>query len=200
DALLGDLLLPLVSLSVAVILFEGGMNLRLVEIRDVGRVVWNLVTVGCLITWIIASTGAHYILGFTWGISFLFGALLVVTGPTVPIPLIRHIRPIGRIGPIAKWEGIVNDPIGAVLALLVYEAIRVGLRGPGTLQVLGSLFQTAAVGGMVGLAATGAMIIMLKPARLPDYLHMHASLALVLLAYTVSNVLQSESGLVAVTV
>jgi NhaP-type Na+/H+ or K+/H+ antiporter len=200
DRLLGPLLLPVVSISVAVILFEGGLNLRLSELQDTAKVVRNLVTVGCLVTWLVASTGAHYLLNLSWGLAFLFGAVLVVTGPTVTLPLIRHIRPVGRIGAVVKWEGIVNDPIGAMLAVLVYSVLRVNESGEATMQFVTGLLGTVAAGVLVGAAATALVILLLRPHWLPDYLHNHAALAVVLAAYVAANALHREAGLFAVTV
>ncbi|MDX9974935.1 MAG: cation:proton antiporter [FCB group bacterium] len=200
DALLGDLLLPVVSLSVAVILFEGGLNLRVSELQDAGRVVWNLVTIGCLVTWVIASVGAYFILDLDAGLAFLFGAVLVVTGPTVTLPLIRHIRPVGRIGAVVKWEGIVNDPIGAMLAVLVFGALRTEALDVTFMHFVGGLVGTVAAGVAVGLAATAVILFLFRPHWLPDYLHNHAALALVLTAYLAANAFRPEAGLFAVTV
>jgi NhaP-type Na+/H+ or K+/H+ antiporter len=126
DAIFGDLLLPVVSLSVAIILLEGGLNLRISELRQVGGVVGKLITIGILVTWLIGSAAAYFILDLDFALSVLLGAILVVTGPTVIIPLLRHLRPSGAVGPILKWEGITIDPIGAILAVLVFGAIIAG--------------------------------------------------------------------------
>ncbi len=126
DALLGDILLPVVSLSVAVILFEGGLSLDVAELRDIGRVFRRLMLVGIPVTWLLATAFAYLLPGLELELAILFGAILVVTGPTVIIPLLRHIRPNVRVGSAVKWEGIVNDPIGAILAVLVFETIVAG--------------------------------------------------------------------------
>ena len=126
DALFGDLLFPLVSLSVGLILFEGGLSLQSRDLRAMGASVWSLVTIGALITWAMAAWGAERILGLEPGTALLLGAILVVTGPTVVGPLLRHVRPVGTVARVAQWEGIVIDPIGAALAVLVYEALPVG--------------------------------------------------------------------------
>ncbi len=107
DEVFGDLLLPLVSMSVAVILFEGGLSLSLTDLREIGSIVRNLVTLGVLVTWVITTGAAYLILGFDFALALLLGAILVVTGPTVVIPLLRHVRPKGQIGSIVKWEGIL---------------------------------------------------------------------------------------------
>jgi NhaP-type Na+/H+ or K+/H+ antiporter len=126
NQLLGDMLLPFVSLAVALILYEGGLSLRFRELRGGGIVMWRLVTMGAAVTWALSAVAAIVLLRFSPSIAILLGAILVVTGPTVIIPLLREIRPSGRIGAILKWEGIVIDPIGAMLAVLVFEAIALG--------------------------------------------------------------------------
>jgi NhaP-type Na+/H+ or K+/H+ antiporter len=199
DNLLGDLLFPMVSLSVAIILFEGGLSLDIDELRDIGRVVRNLMTVGVLITWVGATGLAYLLLGFDLGLATLLGAILVVTGPTVIIPLMRHVRPSARVGSAIRWEGIVNDPIGAILAVLVFEVIVAS----GGQYVSGAAVGVAkAIGAGVGsgLIGAGALIFPLKRYWIPDFLQNPAALAVALTTFTVSNTLQGESGLLAVTV
>jgi NhaP-type Na+/H+ or K+/H+ antiporter len=113
DELFGDLMLPMVSLSVAVILYEGGLNLKLRELRNIGGVFVLLTTVGVAISWLTGACAAHFILGFEWPVAALLGAILVVTGPTVIGPILRHLRLRGKVGSLLKWEGIIIDPVGA---------------------------------------------------------------------------------------
>ncbi|MEZ6108449.1 MAG: cation:proton antiporter, partial [Pirellulaceae bacterium] len=115
------LLFPFVSLSVAVILFEGGLSLRFRELKEAGSGVVRLVMFGSIVSWALTSVLAWWILEFDYRLAVLLGAILVVTGPTVVQPLLRHIRPTRRVAAILKWEGIVIDPIGAMLAVLVFE-------------------------------------------------------------------------------
>jgi NhaP-type Na+/H+ or K+/H+ antiporter len=126
DQIFGDLLSPFVSISVAIILFEGGLSLRFSELREIGTVVVNLITIGILLTWALASLSAYYLLDLGLELSVLFGAILIVTGPTVIIPLLRQVRPTESVGSVLRWEGIVNDPIGAMMAVLVFEIILSG--------------------------------------------------------------------------
>jgi NhaP-type Na+/H+ or K+/H+ antiporter len=123
DIMFGDLLLPIVSLAVAIVLFEGGLHLRIEELRHTRSTIRNLITIGALVSFTIGSLAAYYILHMTLEISLLIGAILIVTGPTVIVPLLRHLRPSGQVGSILKWEGIVIDPIGAILAVLVFQVI-----------------------------------------------------------------------------
>lgn len=123
DALFGNLLQPTVSIAVAMILFEGGLTLRWREIRGVRNVVGRLVTVGALATWAMSAAAAHLVIGLSTQLSVLVGAILTVTGPTVVLPMLRHIRPTGPTGAILKWEGIVIDPVGAPLAVIAFELV-----------------------------------------------------------------------------
>lgn len=123
DAMFGELLFPMVSLAVAVILFEGSLTLRFKELTGLSAMVQRLVTVGMLASWGVATLAAHWFVGFGWQLAALFGALVVVTGPTVIIPLLRSVRPKASVATVLRWEGIVIDPIGALLAVLVYEFI-----------------------------------------------------------------------------
>ncbi len=200
DQLLGDLLAPVVSLSVAVILFEGGLSLHLKELREVGSVVRNLVSLGAVVTGIIAAGAAHIILDINLQISLLLGAILTVTGPTVIIPLLRHVRPTGQVGPILKWEGIVIDPIGAMIAVLVFEAILMGEPQHALRMALLGIAKTIIVGGITGSLAAIIMILMLRKFWVPDFLQNALALMMVVISFTISNLLQPESGLLAATV
>lgn len=116
-------LFPIVSLSVAVILFEGGLTLRFHELKEAGSGVLRLVTIGAVASWTLTSLAAVVLLGLDVRIAALVGAILVVTGPTVVAPMLRQIQPSRRIASAVKWEGIVIDPIGAILAVLVFEFV-----------------------------------------------------------------------------
>ncbi len=200
QALLGELFFPFVSLSVAIILFEGSLTLKFKEILGLQAVVRNMVSVGMLITWVITSLATRFALDLSWQISFLFGAITVVTGPTVIVPMLRTVRPTASVANILRWEGIVIDPIGASLAVLVYEFIISG-GGQGALgHTLLTFGQIVAVGVLIG--ATGGYLfgLLLRRHLLPEYLHNISALALVLGSFAASNLLQEESGLVTVTV
>ncbi|MDR8392197.1 cation:proton antiporter [Aliifodinibius sp. S!AR15-10] len=199
DILMGDLLTPFISVSVAIILFEGGLSLRFSELKDVGNVIGNLVSVGVLITWTIISISSYYIFNFGWELSILLGAILVVTGPTVVIPLLRQVRPSGQVGPILKWEGIVIDPIGAMLAVLVFEVILATSVSAATSVAIISIVKTIVFGTICGLAGAAVIYFLLKRHALPDFLQNPVSLMIVVVVFTVSNMIQHESGLWATT-
>ena len=122
---LGQLYSPLISLAVAIILFEGSSSLDVREIKDVSKSVFRIITGGAFIAWILGSLSAHYIAGLSLEVSFIIGGLFVVTGPTVIIPLLRNAKLQPRTAAVLKWEGIIVDPAGPLLALFAYEVIKV---------------------------------------------------------------------------
>ncbi len=199
DELFGELLFPIISGAVAMILFEGGMSLKFSEVRQTGHVVINLATIGALVSWLLSAAGIYFILGFDLPIALLMGAILVVTGPTVIGPLLRHVQATGRVSSIIKWESIVNDPIGALLAVLVFEAIVARGVQSATIGVVISLLETILIG--VVLAALGAaiLVILLKNYWIPDYLQNGVTLMLAIGTFTLSNMIQEEAGLFTVT-
>lgn len=200
EAVLGELLFPLVSLAVAYILYEGGLSLSVKELREVGGVVFSLTSIGVVITWVLGAIAARFLLQLSWPIAILLTAVLVVTGPTVIGPLLRQIRPKGKTMAILKWEGILIDPIGAVLAVLVFEAILSEQLQQAPLLIAQGVLLTALIGLVVGLLAAGIMWFLLSRYWVPDQLHNGVSLLFVTLAFVVSDLLHPESGLLAVTV
>lgn len=199
DQLMGDLLMPFISVSVAIILFEGGLSLRFSELENIAGVVGNLVSIGVLVTWVITAVSGYYLFHFEWELAILLGAILVVTGPTVIIPLLRQVRPSGQVGSILKWEGIVIDPIGAMLAVLVFEVILSTSLSAATSLAVMSIVKTVFFGTIVGLAGAALIYFLLKRHLLPDYLQNPVSLMVVVAVFTLSNMLQHESGLWATT-
>ena len=198
DAIFGNLLFPIISLGVAVILFEGALTLNFKEIKDHGRMVTHLVTIGTAITWACITTATFYLLDFSWEIALLFGALVVVTGPTVIVPMLRSVRPKSQLASILRWEGIIIDPIGALLAVLVFEYITVS--GDPTTHVLYALGSMLSLGLGLGAAAGYLTGQILRRNLLPHYLRNTAVLTLMLGVFVGSNLLQEESGLLTVTV
>jgi CPA1 family monovalent cation:H+ antiporter len=196
DRLFGDLLFPMVSLGVAVILFEGSLTLRVSEIKGLGSVVRNLVTIGAILNAVIIAATTHLFLDFSWEMAFLFGALVSVTGPTVIVPMLRTVRPISSLANILRWEGIIIDPLGALMAVLVFEFIVSG-QDHQALVVFGKMLL---IGGVFGAAAAYGLATLLRRHLIPEYLHNVTTLALVVGVFTGADALQNESGLLAVTV
>ncbi|MCO7208124.1 sodium:proton antiporter [Pseudoalteromonas sp. CnMc7-37] len=200
DALLGDLLFPVVSLSVAVILFEGSLTLHFRELKGIGKVVRNLCSIGMITTCLVISLSAYWILELNWRVAAVLGAVLVVTGPTVIAPLLNSMRPNQDIDRILRWEGIVIDPIGALFAVLVFEAVMLVGQGEVLSHTIIALFKTLGVGLTIGVVAGWLTTLLIRREWLPFELHKFGILALVLISFTVSNHLSHESGLLAVTV
>ncbi|MDX1670955.1 MAG: cation:proton antiporter [Balneolaceae bacterium] len=200
DELMGEALTPFVSLSVGIILFEGGLSLKFSELRNIGGTVIKLVSIGVVVTCIIASFTAYYLFGLGLELSVLLGAILVVTGPTVVIPLLRQVRPTAQLSSLLKWEGIVIDPIGALLAVLVFEVIFTTGFTEATGLAVASILKTIFFGTLLGLAGAGLIYILIKRYMLPDFLQNPVALMLVLVVFGLSHILQHESGLWATTV
>ena len=193
------LLFPIVSLCVAVILFDGGLSLRFSELKLTSRSVIRLVTIGCLISWILGTLAARLV--FTnWSLAALAGAIFTVTGPTVIGPLLRQIRPNSTVSSVAKWEGIVIDPIGALLAVLVATAVAAGSVSQAAVDVVVKIGSTVAISAVFGYLIAYSLIQLFRKHLIPDYLHNPVLLASVLVAYTISDILQPESGLATVTI
>ncbi|MDD3814629.1 MAG: sodium:proton antiporter [Desulfocapsaceae bacterium] len=200
DALFGDLLFPFISLSVAVILFEGSLTLRFHQIAGLGRVVRNMISFGVLVTWLITAAATRLVFDFPWGLALLFGAITSVTGPTVIVPMLRTVRPSAAVANILRWEGIVIDPIGATLAVLVYEFILAGSSDNALSLTLLAFARLAGIGLFIGSLSGYLYGSILRRHWLPEFLHSVTTLGLVIFAFAVSNSIQEESGLLTVTV
>jgi len=200
DQLLGDLLFPVVSLSIAIILFEGSLTLHFSEVRDVSKVVRRLVTWGALVTWGMIALASHWLIGLSAELSALFGALVVVTGPTVIVPMLRTLRATSRISNVLRWEGIIIDPIGALMAVLVYEWIISSQQGEKLAHTAFLFAEIILIGTFLGGLAAYCLAFVIRRHWLPHYLQAFGTLALVLSIFTLSNHLAHESGLLAVTV
>lgn len=196
----GEGLYYFVSLAISIILFEGGLTLKLSEIRNVGPVITKLITLGSVVTFITAGIAAHFIFGLSWQISFLFSALIIVTGPTVITPILRNIPLKKDISAVLKWEGILIDPIGALAAVLVFEFISVGDGKAYTMTALMEFGKILLFGFTFGFTFAHALTFSIKKNFIPHYLLNVVSLSVVLLVFVMSDVFAHESGLLAVVV
>ncbi|MGB5238447.1 MAG: sodium:proton antiporter [Flavobacteriaceae bacterium] len=196
----GDGLYYFVSLAIAVILFEGGLTLKRSEIRNVGPVITKLITVGTLVTFLLGGAAAHYIFELSWKISFLFSALIIVTGPTVITPILRNIPLKKDVSAVLKWEGILIDPIGALVAVLVFEFISVGEGQAYTETALIEFGKIILFGCTFGFTFAHALAFVIKRNLVPHYLLNVVSLSVVLLVFVESDLFAHESGLLAVVV
>jgi len=200
DALLGDLLFPIVNLAVAIVLFEGALTLRFRDLQYTGTALWRMLSIGVLVTWSIVTLATHSLTGLDWPLAILFGAIMVVTGPTVIRPMLRAVRPTAKVAKLLNWEGIVIDPYGALLAVVVADAIFVVGQSSSYASALLLLLKMLAVGGLSGIAFGYATSFVLQRRWIPDYLQKVVTLLTVVTLFAISNKLSHESGLIAVTV
>ena len=196
----GENLFYFVSLAIGIILFEGGLTLRRGEITKVGGVIGKLISFGSAITFVGAGVAAHYVFGLDWRISFLFSALIIVTGPTVITPILRNIPLKKHVSAVLKWEGILIDPIGALVAVLVFEFISVEGDAGYTKQALIEFGKIVLIGFSFGISAGYALYFSIKRKFIPHYLLNVVSLSIVLLVFVLSDQFAHESGLLAVVV
>jgi NhaP-type Na+/H+ or K+/H+ antiporter len=196
-----ELLFPFVSISVAVILFEGGLTLKLKEIRTLASTVRNILTIGVIVTLIGGFLAAYFIVGLDFRISFLFAALIIVSGPTVITPILRNVKPNQKINTVLKWEGILIDPLGALIAVLAYEFVRSSRpQDDYTLVALKGFFLTISTGVFIGIISAFLLYYLLGKNRLPSYLRNVVTLAIVIMGFAFSEFLMRESGLMTATV
>lgn len=200
DYLLGDLIFPFISLSVAIILFEGGLGLKFTGLKAHGAVIRNLITLGVLVSCVFISFALNFFFQLPLELAFLLGSILVVTGPTVIIPLLKQIHLKSSLAYVLRWEGIVIDPVGATLAVLIYEFIVAGAgKNPFGLVLLvlgGTLF----IGLTLGSLTAFVLMFIIKKRFVPGYLQESVTLVMVILVYVISDFIQAESGLLSVTI
>lgn len=200
DELLGELLFPIISLSVGIILFEGALTLHFKELKGIGRIVRNLCSIGMLVTFAVIAWSASWLLDLDWRVASIVGAVLVVTGPTVIAPMLNTMKPVKEVDSILRWEGIVIDPIGALFAVLIFGVVTAANKGDAVYVTVFSLIEMLTIGSFVGIFAGWFTTLLIRREWLPYELHKFAVLALVLITLSVSNYISHESGLLAVTI
>ncbi len=201
EEVFGNNLGPFIGMAVSIILFEGGLTLNFQELKETGQAVKRLVYVGAPIAWVLTSLLAYHFAGLEWGVSWVFGGILVVTGPTVIMPLLRQARLKPRVSSVLKWEGIVNDPVGALLAVLVYEFLTLSGSAHGSMvEILGGFLLKTFLAGLLGWFIGRTLASAFVGGHVPEFLKGPVILVSVLLSFSVANALQKESGLVTVTV
>ena len=196
--LLGAGLEVIVSLSVALILFEGGLNLQLRELSRVSGSLRNLVSFGVLITLLGGGMAAHWLGEFPWTIAFLYAALVVVTGPTVISPLLKQVKVDRQVAALLEGESVLIDPVGAILAVVVLDVILNGDAEP--LSVISGLLLRLAIGGGIGAAGGWLIGFMLRRVVASDELKNLVVLASVWGLFSLAQAIRSESGLMSMVV
>ncbi|GGA22030.1 sodium/hydrogen exchanger [Psychrobacillus lasiicapitis] len=195
---LGEIFSPLISLAVAIILFEGSLSLDFREVRSFNKPLTRIVTLGAFIAWIAGSLAAHYIAGLSVAVSFVIGGLFIVTGPTVILPLLRQAKLKPRPAAILKWEGIVVDPFGALLAVFAFEFIKF-INGNVTLTSFLLFFAGSIFAAFLGWLFGWIIGKMFEKGQIPEYLKAPVVFAIVLMVFVFSDVVMHETGLLAVT-
>lgn len=199
EADFGELYSPIISVAVAIILFEGSLNLNFKELRGLGKPVFRISTIGAFIAWILGSLTAHYIAGLSWAVAFVIGGLFIVTGPTVIMPLLRQSKLKPRASKILKWEGIIVDPIGALLAIFAFEIITymTSVNPDGTGLVL--FFLASIFAALLGSLCGYGIGWMFETGHIPEYLKSPAVFTVVIFCFTLADTITHETGLLAVT-
>ncbi|QJU58869.1 sodium:proton antiporter [Sphingomonas sp. AP4-R1] len=196
----GNLLEPIVSIAVALILFEGGLSLNFRELRRTDGAVTRLLILGVPIGWVLGALACYYVGGLVWPVAILFAGIMVVTGPTVVLPLLRQNNIAARPRAILKWEAIVNDPIGALCGVVTYEYLRRVGEGGTLASVAVSLLAASVIAGLIGWLSARAVGWAFPRGHVPEYLKAPVLLVSVIGAFVISNLIQQETGLLAVTV
>lgn len=196
---LGDIFRPVVSLCVAIILFEGGLSLHWHELKTAAAGVKRLVSLGALFSFGLGALAAHGIGDLEWPTALVFAAIIIVTGPTVIIPMLRQAKLNKRTAAYLKWEGIINDPTGALAAVLLFQYFVISEKAAGE-QVLGGLLMALVAAIALGGGAAWLLIRAFHSGGVPEFLKAPVMLASVLVVFVISNHVQHEAGLLSVTV
>tara|TARA_A100001391_G_scaffold101953_4_gene67832 strand:- start:12061 stop:13902 length:1842 start_codon:yes stop_codon:yes gene_type:complete len=197
----GDLLDPMISIGVALILFEGGLSLDFRELRQSGSGIGRMVFLGVPLGWLFGALACYYVAGLVWPVAILFAGILVVTGPTVVMPLLRQSAIKQRPATLLKWEAIVNDPIGALCAVVAYEYLRITQADGGfALEVIPQIVAAGLLAGAIGYAAAWLVAWSFPRGYVPEFLKVPVLLVAVIGTFVVCNLIEHEAGLVAVTV
>lgn len=193
-------LLPFVGVLVAIILFEGGLTLKFIELKESGAPVLRLCTIAVVISFALSTGFAIWALGYNWRVAAIVGAILTVTGPTVIAPLLRHVNPSRKMASILKWEGIVVDPIGAILAVIIFQVALTSDLAAARTAVMTSVGLTLLVGVVFAFILAKAIEVALRKHLVPDYLQPVFLLTVVAVAFAASNAVEKEAGLLTVTI
>lgn len=196
----GALREPIIKLAVAIILFEGGLSLKFRELRQAGLAVFMLVFVGVPVGWVLGTAAAYYGAGLPFELAALFGGVMVVTGPTVIIPMLRSLNIEPRVKNMLKWEAIVNDPIGALFAVGIYAYIIHGGAQANTIGIAADVVAASVLAIIIGGAAGFALTWAFPRGWVPEYLKAPVLLTTVIAVFVLSDVILHETGLITVTV
>lgn len=193
---LGDLLPMIVSLAVGLILFEGALTLDLKEFKQTSTIIKRLLTVGVLITWLGSALTAYLVFDTSPAFALLMGSLIIVTGPTVIVPLLRRIRVQQRLGSILHWEGVLIDTIGVFTAILCFEWV---VEGGGAVAIPSFILRVVS-GAAIGIIGGYSIYWVMKKNWVPDNIVNTFALASAMLIFGATEIIKPEAGLLSVTV
>lgn len=200
EIVFGDLYNPIISVAVAIILFEGSLSLNIKELSGLGKPVFRISTIGAFIAWVSGSLAAHYIAGLSLEVAFVIGGLFIVTGPTVIMPLLRQSKLKPRPAKILKWEGIIVDPFGVLLAVFAFEIISFFTASEPSGKALAIFFAVSFVAGIFGWMCGRLIGWMFDGGYVPEFLKSPIVFVVVILCFTLADELVRGPGLLAVTV
>lgn len=195
-----DVYKPIVGLAVAIILFEGGLTLNFREISETSKAVRRVILVGGPLVWLGGTLAAHYVGALAWPVAVTLGAVFVITGPTVIMPLLRTAKLTARPASVLRWEAIVNDAIGALMAVIAFELFLVFAGHHRADNLFLSITSAFFFAGVAGYGMGKLMIWAFVRGHVPDYLKAPVLFATVLALFALSNLLLEESGLLTVTI
>src|SRR5699024_3847415 len=195
----GDLYSPIVSVAVAIILFEGSLSLNLIELSGLGKPIFSISSIGAFLAWILGSLTAHYMAGLSWAVAFVIGGLFIVTGPTVIMPLLRQSKLKTRPAKILKWEGVIVDPIGVLLAMFAFEIITVFTSGERELTALLIFFAASIFAGFLGWFLGRVTGWMFETGYVREFLKSPVVFVIVILCFTLADEIFYGTGLLSVT-
>ncbi len=196
----GDMLGPIISIAVAIILFEGGLTLNFHSLRDAATGVKRLVVLGAPLGWLASALTLHYVAGLSWATSAVFGGIMIVTGPTVIAPLLRQAKLQKRPAALLQWEAIVNDPVGALAAVLAFQVVMVLETSSSARAAAQDLAVGIAVSTLLGLAGGWAIARAFRLAYVPEFMKVPVLFVVLLGVFALSDYVLHESGLLAVTI
>ncbi len=196
----GDMLQPMVAIAVAIILFEGGMVLNLHSLSDAAKGVRRLVIVGAPLGWLASTLVLHYVAGLGWASSAVFGGIMIVTGPTVIAPLLRQARLQKRPAALLQWEAIVNDPVGALAAVLAFEVVVVLNSAESAGHAVQQLVLGIGFASVLGVLGGWGIANSFRRGWVPEYMKIPVLFVVLIAVFAASDAVLHESGLLAVTI
>ncbi|WP_136441574.1 cation:proton antiporter [Pacificoceanicola onchidii] len=196
----GDMLSPMVAIAVAIILFEGGLTLNFHSLRDAATGVRRLVIVGAPLGWLASTLTLHYVAGLSWASSAVFGGIMIVTGPTVIAPLLRQAKLSKRPAALLQWEAIVNDPVGALAAVLAFEVVIVMQTATGVGHAIQLLALGILIATVLGVAAGWGIVRAFRLAYVPEYMKVPVLFVVLIGVFALADSVLHESGLLTVTI